>query len=181
MKPVYRLLLIGLGVGVLAAASGGLVSAWPAPFGRLDLGLIACCALIGVFRPSEALAAALGAGLFWESLTAAPRGAYLLIMPLAVFVTDLLFRRLLSNISWPAFAVLNALAYLLAYSSLALVSLGAGRLQGWTPAAGFGSWLVALIWASLWQVAVAVVGLWVFRYLGAYLRSRYLYAKHVRR
>jgi cell shape-determining protein MreD len=181
MRPIYRLLLIALGSGLLATVSGAFFSAWPAPFGRLDLALIICCGLIGIFRPSEALAAALGAGLFWESLTAAPRGAYLLILPSAVFLADLMFRRLLSNISWPAFAVLNGLTYLLVYSSLALVMLAAERLQGWAPVAGFGGWLSALLWASLWQVTVAVIGLWLFRFIGGYLKTRYLYARHVRR
>jgi len=180
MKPIVRLSLIALGSGLLAAVSGALLSGFPAPFGRLDLTLIVACGLIGVFRPTDALAAALGAGLFWDALTGLPPGAHLLAMPLAVWAADLIFRRLLSNLSWPSFAVLNGLAFFFTYSILGAINAVANRLAGWPAAGRFTEWLGALLTATLFQVLFALLSLWIARVMAARLATRYLRWKHAR-
>lgn len=180
MKTPVRLGLIALGSGLLAAISGAFLSGLSGPFDRIDLTLIVACGLIGVFRPTEALAAALGAGLFWDALTGSPPGAHLLAMPLAVWISDLSFRRLLSNLSWPSFAVLNGLAYLFTYATLGAVGAAANRLSGWPAAYRFTDWLGALLSAALVQVLVALIGLGLARILATRLASRYINWRHVR-
>jgi rod shape-determining protein MreD len=169
-----------LGSGLLAAVSGAFLSGLSAPFGRVDLTLIVACGLIGVFRPTEALAVALGAGLSWDALTGSPPGAHLLAMPLAVWVSDLAFRRLLSNLSWPSFAVLNGLAFLLTYAILGAVGAAANRLAGWSAPFGFVEWFGSLLSAALMQVLVALIGLWLARVLANRLATRYIKWRHVR-
>ncbi|MBN1585702.1 hypothetical protein JW899_05060 [Candidatus Uhrbacteria bacterium] len=174
-----RLVAVAVVAGFLAVSFGAFVSAWPAPFGRLDVGLILSCGLVAMFRPTEAMVSAVSAGLALDAIGASVPGLHLLTGLMAVFLADTVFRRFLANLSWPSFVTLNALAFVFREAAVGAVSAVGIRLSGFVPAVSVGEWFGGLLSASAVQAAVALLLLGAFRSLSAWFNRRYLYSRNV--
>ena len=180
MKLPSRLALAFFGSGLLTIVVGAFLSSFPAPFSRLDISLVLACGLVAIFRPTEALAAALGAGLFMDALSASVPGVNLLAGPIAIFLADLIFRRFLANLSWPSFAVLNILTFIFKGLLLGAVSAVTMRLSGLISPVTFIEWGTSLLLASLAQTILGLIMLGLSRWIFSWFRSHYLYSQHAR-
>ncbi len=180
MKLPSRLALVFFGSGLLTVIIGAFLSSFPAPFNRIDVSLILACSLVAVFRPTEALAAALGAGLFMDALSASTPGVNLLIGPIVIFLADLMFRRFLANLSWPSFAVLNILTFIFKGLLLGVVSVATMKLYGFQSPITFIEWGISLLSATFVQTIFGLILLGLSRWIFSWFRSHYLYSKHAR-
>ena len=180
MKLPSRLALAFFGSGLLTVVVGAFLSSFPAPLSRIDVSLVLACGLIAVFRPTEALAAALGAGLFMDALSATTPGINLLAGPIAIFLADLMFRRFLANLSWPSFAILNILTFVFRGMLLGAVSAITMKLSGLMSSFTFSEWGISLLSAAFTQTVLALILLGLSKMLFSWFRSRYLYSQHAR-
>lgn len=156
------------------AAQTAFFSGLPAPFNGVDLYLIAVTGLIASFRPGPAYAVALAGGLARDLATAAPVGTHTVVAFAVAALLNLLFERVITNLSLLSFSVLNAVGYL-AYGILAAALQAAGGLTaGHSLAAGaldFGGALLA-------QTAAAALLLLTLRLISRQIRTRFLYSEH---
>jgi rod shape-determining protein MreD len=170
--------IIIIGSALLTTFQAAFFSALPAPAYSIDLLLVVIIGFIAGFRPRYAYAAAITGGLVQDVLSSSSPGMHILIAILAVFVLNLLFERIITNLSFISFAALNAVGFTIYWTAAAamnaLVDLTLGRPLGWS----FASSAAALFLGMILQVAVGLSILLIFKNLARFFRMRFIFSEH---
>ena len=174
---MFRWLGLIIAFILLSALQTAFFSAWPAPWRSLDLTLVAVVGLIVSFRPRQAFVAAAAAGFAADALTSSPIGAHAVLMLLSAFLLNLLFERVITNVSVLAFAAMNVAAYLLTAGIGAAWDLASALTVG-SPggsSAGAPGFLAALVL----QAALSLAAILLARAVRRSVLSRFLLTSHV--
>ncbi|OGL73967.1 hypothetical protein A3C96_00140 [Candidatus Uhrbacteria bacterium RIFCSPHIGHO2_02_FULL_60_10] len=123
----------------------------PGPLRLLRPSLLLVMAAVTQFRFNKAVVGAVGIGLLADILAAVPGGGHVFGMVLTVIVMIVLFTRVLTNVSLPALAGLNAASFIVYYGTYLSFRVAQESLNGHL-----------VFWSVSWPALVAAFFLQTF-------------------
>lgn len=172
-------LAIILGSALLMTFQAAFFSAWPAPADSVDLMLVLIIGFVASFQPRYAYAAAATGGLVQDILSSSPPGLHISLALLTASVVNLLFLRVITNLSLISFAALNAVGFVFFRVSAAAMGLLVDLTLGRTIDRSFAAGAVDLFWGMAVQITASALLLLVFKYLAGLFRTRFFFSEHV--
>ena len=175
---MMRIIAVLSAVMAAAVLEACFLYALPWPFSALRVTVMIVVGLIAGFRFGEGLAAAVLGGAILDMLSPEPAGSHLVAMVVMAVLLNVLFTRVLTNVSWPSFIGINAAAFLIFRALFAVIRITqdfftASSVLTW-PTAGD---LTAFMAAMLLQVVMAALFQVAVRRVHIALRSSFFFAR----